>query len=127
MIQLLVIWFVTAVSLAVTLGLLSWIYNAFGGDLGLTSWRRETVIAAVISLFQALLLWGALSLVGRAGGKIFPVAGVILMLAYKLTHLSGDAFEGTYDMDNSAIVVIAAVQFAILFLAGMLLTIHSAH
>lgn len=125
-IRFLILWLVTLISLAVTLGLLSWIYDAFGGDLGLTGWRREAIIAIVVSLLQALLLWGAFSLTGGAGGRIFPVAGVILMLSYKLTHLSDDLFEGTYEMDNSAIVVIAAAQFAILFLAGLLLTIHSA-
>jgi hypothetical protein len=88
-------------------------------------WRREVIVAVVVSLLQALLLWGAFSLAGGAGGRIFPVAGIILMLSYELTHLSDDAFEETYAMDNSVIVAIAATQFAILFLAEMLLTIHS--
>jgi hypothetical protein len=50
----------------------------------------------------------------HAMGRIFPVAGIVLMLSYKVTHLSSDLFEGTYKMDNSAIVVIAIVQAAIL-------------
>lgn len=125
MIQLLALWFVTLISLAITLGLLSWIYNMFGGDLGLTSWRREAIISMVVSLLQALLLWSVLLLTGQGAGRMFSVAAIVLMLSYKLTHLSGDLFEGNYEMDNSAILVIAAVQFAILFLVGMLLTIHS--
>jgi hypothetical protein len=126
-IAFLVLWVVTFASLAITLGLLSWIYNTRGGDLGLTNWRRETIIAVVISLLQALLLWLPLSLTGHpvAVGRMFPVASAVLMLSYKITHLSSDLLEGTYEMENSSIIAIAAVQFAMLFGIGMLPAILS--
>jgi hypothetical protein len=125
MIQFLVLWFMTLTSLALTLGLLSWIYNRFGGDLGLSSWRRETIIAMVISLLQALLFWVPLSLTGHAVGGMFPEASAVLMLSYKITHFSSDSLEGTYEMDNSSIVAIGIVQFAILFGLPILLAIVS--
>ena len=118
-----IFWLVTSISLALTLGLLSWIYNRFGGDLGLTSWRRETIIAVIVSLLQALLFWVPLSLTGHAVGEMFPVASTVLILSYKVTHFSSDSLEGTYAMDNSSIIAIGAVQFAILFGLPMLLTI----
>jgi hypothetical protein len=118
MIGLLIFWFVTFTSLMLTLGLLSWIYNAFGGDLGLTSWRRETTIAAVISLIQGLLFWAALSL-GIAVGRMLVLTVIVSSLSYKLTHLSSDLFEGTSEMDGGSIAGIAAVQFAILFGLGI--------
>jgi hypothetical protein len=119
----LILWLVTLVSLAITLGLLSWIYNAFGGDLGLAGWRREAIIAVVISLLQAVLFWFASSVAAIGVGRMFPVAGIVLMLSYKVTHLSSDLLDGTYEMDNGQISVIAAAQFAILFGIGMLLAI----
>jgi hypothetical protein len=110
-----------------TLRLLSWMYNAFGGDLGLTSWRRETTIAAVTSLLQALLFWAALSL-GVAGGRMLVLTVVISSLSYKLTHLSADMFEGTYEMDGGSIAAIAGVQFAILLCLGISVSIlRNAH
>jgi hypothetical protein len=121
----LIFWLATLTSLAATLGLLSWIYSAYGGDLGLAGWRRETVIAVVISLLQALFLWLSGSVLRIGVGRMISVAAMVLMLSYKVTHLSSDLFEGTYEMDNGQIFAIAAVQFAILFGIGMLLTIPS--
>ena len=121
----LIFWLVTLTSLAATLGLLSWIYDRFGGDLGLSSWRRETVIAVVISLLQATLFWLAVSIIGISAGRMFVLVGGVAFVSYKITHLSNDLMEGTYEMDNGQIVAIAAVQFAILFGTGMLLAILS--
>jgi hypothetical protein len=122
-IQFLLLWVVTLASLAVTLGLLSWIYNALGGDLGLSAWKREAIIAAVVSSLQALLFWLSVSALGVGVGRMFFLAAVGLIAFYKVTHSSSSLFEGTYAMDAGAIFAIAAVQFAILFGLGILLAI----
>src|SRR5881628_30152 len=97
-----------------SLRVLSWIYSALGGDLGLTTWRRETVIAAITALLQTLFFWLSFTATGRIVGRMLPVAGVVLCLSYKVTHLSSGLLEGNYEMENLAIVVIAATQLAIL-------------
>jgi hypothetical protein len=122
-IHFLATWFVMGISLAIALTLLSWIYDRFGGDLGLTGWRHETIIAVTVSLLQALIVWGIHSVTGEAAGRSQMVASVILMLSYKLTHLSGDYWEGTEAMDNISIAVIAAGQIGILVLAAILLAV----
>jgi len=121
-IRFLILWGVTFTSLAVTLGSLSWIYSAAGGDLGLSGWKREAIIAAVVSFLQAFLFWLSLAL-GVGAGRMFVLAVVGLFVFYKATHSSSSLFEGTYAMDNGAIAAVAAVQFAILFGLGILLAI----
>ena len=121
----LILWLVTLTSLAATLGLLSRIYSAFGGDLGLAGWRRETVIVVVVSALQALAFWFSVSVLAIGPDRMFPIAAVVLILTYKVTHSSSSLMEGTYEMDNGPILAIAAVQFAILFGLGMLLAILS--
>jgi len=115
-----VTWFVAFVSLMLTLGLLSRIYDACGGDLGLTGWRRETIIGVMISLLQAAAFWVGAAVLGVGAGRMFPFAAIVLILAYKITHISGSSLDGTYAMDNGAIIAIAAAQFGILFGAGVL-------
>ncbi len=122
MVSFLIFWFITFASLAVTVGSLSWIYNVLGGDLGLSGWKREAVIVAVVSSLQAFLFWLSISL-GVGVGRMFFLAAVGLFVFYKATHSSSSLFEGTYAMDNGAIFAIAAVQFAILFGLGILLAI----
>jgi hypothetical protein len=124
----LILWFVTFASLGATLVALSWIYNMFGGDLGLSGWKREAIIAAVVSSLQAFLLWLAVAL-GVGVGRMFMLSAVWLFVCYKGTHSSSSLFEGTYAMDSGAIFAIAAVQFAILFALGIALAVAvgSAH
>jgi hypothetical protein len=122
-VSFLIFWFITFTSLAVTVGSLSWIYSALGGDLGLSGWKREAVIAAFVSFLQAFLFWLSVSALGVGVGRMFFLAAVGLFVFYKVTHSSSSLFEGTYAMDNGAIFAIAAVQFAILFGLGILLAI----
>jgi hypothetical protein len=127
-VRFLFLWIVTFGSLAATLGLLSWIYGALGGDLGLSGWKREAVIAAVVSSLQAFLFWLSLAL-GVGVGRMFVLSAAWLFIFYKVTHSSSSVVEGTYAMDGSAICAIAAVQFAILLGLGVLLVVMvgSAH
>jgi hypothetical protein len=122
-ITFLIFWVVNFSSLVATLSLLSWIYNIFGGDLGLSGWKREAIIAVVVSFLQALLFWLSVSALGVGVGRMFFLTAAGLFVAYKLTHSSSSLFEGTYAMDNGAIFAIAAVQFAIHFGLGILLAI----
>lgn len=124
----LLLWVVTFGSLALTLILLSWIYRALGGDLGLSGWKREAIIATVVSCPQAFLFWFSLAL-GVGVARMFVLAAIWLFAFYKITHSSSSWVEGTYAMDGSAIFAIAAVQFAILLGLGIALAVAvgSAH
>jgi hypothetical protein len=111
------------VSLAATLGLLSWIYAAFGGDLGLGPWRKEATIAAVASLLEAGAFWASISLTGHVIGRVGLIGVVVVVLTYMLTHLSDSVMEGTSEMDSWAAFAIAVTQLGMLTVAGYFLMI----
>src|SRR5579862_2990561 len=106
MIRFLILWLLAYATLAGALGLLSWIYNLCGGDLGLSGWKRETLIAAFTSAIQGLLFWFSLSL-GVGIGRMYFLAVIMVFIIYKATHASSNVFEGAYEMDNGAIAAIA--------------------
>jgi len=123
-VQFLVLWLVAFVALMLTLRLLSWVYTAFDGDLGLTGWKRETVIAAITGLLQAVFFWLSVTATGTIVSRILPAAGVVLFLCFKITHLSNSVLEGNYEMENAAITAIAVTQIAVLILGSLALTAY---
>ena len=117
--RFLVLWLVAFVTLMLTLRLLSSVYAAFGGDLGLSGWKRETVIAAVTAFLQAIFLWLSVAATGKLVSKILLAAGAVSFLSYKLTHLPTGVFEGTSEMDDGQAGAIAVTQIAILILGSL--------
>lgn len=120
----LIFWMIMFVSLAVALAVLNPIYSMFGADLGLKGFRRESVIAIVVSVLQAGILWAVLEVTGAVLGEALLGAATVLYLSYKLTHLSNEVFEGAYAMDDWAIGAIAFTQYGLLVSASYLLRIY---
>lgn len=116
----LICWLASGASLAITLVLLDRVYDARDGDLGLGGWRREAVIAAVISLLQAVIYWASVTLIGGFHGRMLMVAGVVSYLAYKLTHIPGGILKEDYEMDDWCAGAIAVTQIGLVICCSLL-------
>jgi hypothetical protein len=121
MTSFMVFWMIMFVSLAVTLAVLNPIYSVFGADLGLRGFKRETVIAAVVSLLQAGIFWAVLQVTGLVLGRALFGSAAVLYVGYKITHLTDSVFEGYYAMDDWAIGAIAFTQYGLLVSASYVL------
>jgi hypothetical protein len=84
--QILEFWALAFVSLCVTLVLLNIFWDLIEQDLCLQSLGKESVIAGIASLVEAIGLWLLLPL-GLMGMRAMIVPGLIVGLIYKISHL----------------------------------------
>ena len=85
-IQLSVFWALAFVSLSLAVVLLSNLYSAMGDGLELLSLGKETALAGIVSLIEAISVWLILTYVPAAARALFLPA-LVVALIYKVAHL----------------------------------------
>jgi hypothetical protein len=115
----LIMWAFCFVTLMATVVLLHFIYRWRGSDLGLMPWGKEIALAAFASALQAGLYVAVLAVSGRIHWSQELLGFLAVMFCYKLGHLQ--------DMGKIELVVIAAVQRALIYGVFVAIFLMSAH
>jgi hypothetical protein len=113
-------WLVAFCSLVFALRMMSFVYARLGGDLGLTDWKRETIIAVVVATLQGALAWVSWSLTGTIIARVVSGAPVLLWLIYRVTHISDSWLDSDSEMDDLSIGAVAVTQAGMLFIGWLL-------